>query len=77
MPIPQYSEQANFDQDGWQLIRQDIGSLCREAKGKHNDRIDRDADEAHPIDAITGLSSAITTINTRLADAASYTWMLA
>ena len=77
MPIPQYSEQANLDQDGLQLILQDIGSLCREARGPHNNLLNRDADDTHPIASITDLSSTITTINTRLVDAYSYTWMLA
>jgi hypothetical protein len=76
MPIPQYSEQANLDQDGLQLIRQDIGSLCREARGPHNNLLNRDADDTHPIAAITLLTAPITEINTRLVDSYSYTWML-
>jgi hypothetical protein len=33
MPIPQTSSQAKFDAEGHELIRQDIGALCRAANG--------------------------------------------
>jgi len=59
MPLPQFSVNAKDDKDGFAAMRQDIGALCREARGPHNNRSSRDADNCHPISAITGLQAQL------------------
>lgn len=79
MPLPQFSQQAQFDADGFVLVKQDISALCREAKGPHNNRSDRDAVDSHPIEAITELPASLTTLQTNIdvaqANSYAFTWI--
>jgi hypothetical protein len=69
MPIPQESENVQLDKngklpdEGLAKIKRDLGALCREARGPHNNMSGRDEPDAHPISAITGLEGTLDDIS--------------
>ena len=78
MPIPQFSVNSDFSLEGWAVIKQDIGALCRNVNGKAS---------ALSFDATNTLTStdvqaaieeldASKASTASLAAAMSYTWIL-
>jgi hypothetical protein len=79
MPIPQFSVNSGFDQHGWGVLKQDVGSLCRNVNGKASAL---SFDSTSTLES-TNVQSAIEELdankasNASLAGAMSYTWILA
>jgi hypothetical protein len=78
MPIPQTSSQAKFDAEGHELIRQDIGALCRAANGDAS-KVSLDVEGITATNVADGIDELLDTKAslTALSSAYAYTWMLA
>lgn len=79
MPLPQFSVNSDFSLEGWAVIKQDIGALCRNVNGKASNIAFDSTDTL----ASENVQAAIEELDlgkastASLAGALSYTWILA
>lgn len=78
MPIPQFSVNSDFSLEGWAVIKQDIGALCRNINGKASSLSFASTNTL----GSTNVQAAIEELDANkastasLAAAMSYTWIL-